>query len=579
MGKREGRSTLVGRAGVAVLLLLLIGALLSPAAMAQVTTSGGKADFSGYATGATAHLDLLTTGTTRLEDTEVAFSGAAVNSNGLGSQLVNETNTTVVPSNKGDKNAYARGSGLEVGLLTPTPVSANQIILAQKAEADALPNVAAVRKEIGPVDLNPIAFASLLRGEAAAKWAANACVLGADISRGLGYAANAQLVESAANPATQEFDAPLVATETNLPEERKVSQSLSRTRLVPQTDSSGNVIGSNLGLMSEVRETIAPVSLLGGQFTLEIAGEWVLRSVATGVNNGAYVFYGPGSVSPSTPVLRLLNNVGAELISVTTQQLLGSTGLVVPLPAGIGEIALGEDPRQIGGNAASQPTVAGDGTEASAAVDVARVTLNVPGVGQVTDLRVGHMETSARVPAGGVVCPIPVTKTAPDTVNIGDTFDFLITVNNPFDCTLTDLRVEDTIAASRGVRFTIVGTDPTANSTAGGKVVWENLGSLAPGESKTLKLSVRIDSGSLSGQLTDTVVATANCGLGGAQGGTTINTPLRGTFVLNAPRVGRGPLPVTGGPVWYYLGGALLLGVGGTALLRRSQRMLAATRV
>jgi hypothetical protein len=401
-------------------------------------------------------------------------------------------------------------------------------------------------------------------------------VLGADISRGLGYAADAQLVESAGNPATTEFDAPLIATETNLPEERKVSQSLSRTRLVPQTDASGNVIGSNLGLMSEVRETIAPVSLLGGQFTLEIAGEWVLRSVATGVNNGAYVFYGPGTVSPSTPVLRLLNNVGAELISITTQQLLGSTGLVVPIP-GIGEIAVGEDPRQIGGAAASQPVVAGDGTEASAAVDVARVTLNVPGVGQVTDLRVGHMETSARVPSGGVVCPIPVTKTAPDTVNIGDTFDYLITVNNPFDCTLTDLRIEDTIAASRGVRFTIVGSDPQA-SVSGGRAVWENLGSLAPGESRSVRLTVRIDSGSLSGQMTDTVVATANCGLGSAQGDVTINTPLRGQFVLQAPRVGRGPLPVTGGPVWYYLGAALLLGIGGTTLFRRSQRMLAASR-
>src|SRR5207253_1391741 len=81
---------------------------------------------------------------------------------------------------------------------------------------------------------------------------------------------------------------------------------------------------------------------------------------------------------------------------------------------------------------------AGDGTSASGAVDVVQVGLVDPNAPiadvHLADLRIGHMETVAKVPAGGIDCPIPVKKTAnPDPVNAGQ--DFTWTISIPTDAT------------------------------------------------------------------------------------------------------------------------------------------------
>ena len=154
-------------------------------------------------------------------------------------------------------------------------------------------------KEIGPINVAPVVSASLLRGQAQSK-ANVACTTGTDLSYGLGYASDLGLLSAG-------LGSPTVGTAAEGPN-RAASQSRSHTFLVPQENGPPSAL-KKFGLASEVRMTIAPITLFKGvagqELTLEFAGEWVLRTVADG-NNAIKVFYGPGNVSPSTPLLRIL---------------------------------------------------------------------------------------------------------------------------------------------------------------------------------------------------------------------------------------------------------------------------------
>jgi uncharacterized repeat protein (TIGR01451 family) len=565
----------------------------------------GQADYKGYSTGTVIHADALTLGATRVLDTEVAFSGATVAAKGTGGvtqgpgaaqgTIVNEMEQVVQPALpntslngelRGDRS-FGRGSGLEVGVGTTvsTDVNANQILLAQRALASAPPSTGLITSEVGPIKIDPAVYASLVRGQAQARWAGDStCVVGEDLSTGLGYAADAQLLGGTSAGSLPLTD-PLVHTDVEDPT-RSVSQTKSVTKLVPQTDAQGNKIGDNFGLMTETRMTIAPVSLLGGAVTIELLGEWVLRAVATGIPNQAYVHYGPGTVSPETPVLRILQNAVPSTV-LNLQQLLGTQGLPIELP-GILSVVVGEDPRAIGGSATSAPTQGGDGTVAAGAVDVVRVQLlegagNLLGLAGLSalDVRIGHMESRAQVPAGGVKCSVPVSKTADkQTVNAGDTFTYTITVTNPFaDCDLTNVRVEDTITTTAGVRYNITGTNPAASATQTNapQVVWNDIGPIGPKQSKTVSITVAIPANSAAGQFTNNAKASGSCATGSAQGGARITVPISGETTVVVPSVSGGrELPSTGvdvlprtglsGPAMAFAG----LGLLGAALgLRR----------
>lgn len=574
-----------------------------------------QANYSGYSTGTVVHADALTVGQTRVADTELAYSGASVASKGTGAitfgpgaaagSIVNELdqvvqpplpNTTLDPNLQGDRT-FGRGSGLEIGVATTvgTDVNANQLLLAQRALASAPPSTGLITKEVGPIKVDPAAFASLVRGQAQARWNGDAtCVVGEELSSGLGFAADAQLLNlGAASPGNDPFTGPLVSADAPTPA-RSVSQSRSITKLVPQTNAAGEKIGDNFGLMTETRMTIAPITLLASTptpITIELLGEWVLRTVATGLPGQAQVFYGPGTTNLDTPVISIIQTgVVNEILSL--QDLLGPTGLgPIEIP-GLLNIAIGEDPRGIGDTgAASAPTLAADGTVASAAVDVVRVqlldgaagaaaALLVPGLSAL-DLRVGHMESRAQVPAGGIKCNLPVSKTADkQTVNAGETFTYNITVTNPFaDCELTNVRVVDNISVGSGVRYTVTGTNPTASSTSNTQVVFNDIGPIPAKQSKTVTITVAVAANSAAGQFTDNATATGNCATGSAQGGAKINVPISGETTVTVPSVTGGrELPATGieelprtgstGPALALAG----LGLLGTAVVLRRFR-------
>ena len=177
-------------------------------------------------------------------------------------------------------------------------------------EAKAPPSTPLISKDLLDQTIDPLVNAALLRGQAKSLGGA-ACTTGVDLSYGLGHVVDASLLRSR-RPRDSTSSTP------RLPEglTDAVSQSRSATRLVAQSGTQGPI--KKLGLQSEVRQTIAPVTFFEGtddQFTIRLLGEWVLRATADGKEGS--VFYGPGTVEPETPILQVLD-AGGQIIEEPT---------------------------------------------------------------------------------------------------------------------------------------------------------------------------------------------------------------------------------------------------------------------
>jgi len=446
----------------------------------------GASDAAAYGTGTVVHADALRSGGHALVDLDVAFSGSAFSTAAPSHPLVNEVSRVVAPHLAANAS-HGRGSALELGLGSdPVP------LIGQLVETTAPPSTRMIERVLGPIGVPGVLTVDLLRAQSQSRAAAGGCVLGPDQSYGLGSVLNLNVLNG-------------VLSTTARPPLREVSQSATTTRIVP-----GSTPG-RLGLRSETRQTIAPVTFFRGtpgQFTVEVLGEWALRATSDGA--AGKVSYGPLSASPETPVLRVLGNRGQVLGQLTTQQLLGPKGLQINIP-GVAEIALGEAPRAIGGDYGSNPVI--QPTLAAAAVDVVRVRLLN---GSLADVRIGHMEAAVSVPAGGVQCPgLTVGQTVDKpTVTPGETFVYTVTITNPNDCDLTHLELVETPSGNpAGVQFTILSTTPTgADLGAGGlTATWPPVVELGAGSTKTFKITVKIPPGSTLGKLTALAVANGLC--------------------------------------------------------------------
>jgi len=493
----------------------LLAALAPTAGQSASAQIAPLSQFSGYSTGTAVHAGALESGTTRLVDSEIASSGANVNSGGIGPALTNEMKQAYQSvAEAGDKSA-GRGSGLEIGVATTVPnvTNANQINPGSTVQAFAPTSTALLTKEFVPVALDPIVNATTLRGQAQAIYSDSVCVLGQPISSGLGYAANANLVNTG-TPLTS-----LLATNTGT---NAVNQSKSFTYLIPNGDGS-------YGLVTETHQILAPVTLIPGIagipiLSVEFAGEWVLRSTATGISKpgGAKVDYAPGGDPTSTTKVLTIKAAGAVVQSFTTQEFLSQKGLPITLPAGLGEIVIGEAPRAIGGATGSSPVTAADGTMAAAAVDVLRVKVGLGAIAGITDLRVGHMESSATVPVGGIQCGIPVKKVGtPASVVAGKDQIVNYTITVPADveafkaiaCDIKNIKVVDVTTAESGVKFNIVSASSGGVISGGDTVTWANLGTYKPGGAPiVLTVGLKVPADSAAGKITDTATATAVLG-------------------------------------------------------------------
>jgi len=514
---------------------LLVAVLLVswvPNAGAQDFGVGEPIDLRGFATGTAVHTGVGQLGEIELADVDVAFGGAVVDADGDGvnGQKLNEMSRLLQPALE-NKFSYGRGIGAEVGL-AQAAADEGQIQLFGKAEQDAPPdNDAPVIEELA-IDAAPLASSSTARGEALARAQDNGlipevCVLGDDLSRGLGFVEDLRVLDLGESEE-------LLRLQIAEPEDKAVTQTRSRTRLIPTGQP------SNFGLMTESRQIFAPVTLLAGEEPLlrvEVLGEWILRAVATGQPGGASVGFGTGDVQTGgliediTQVLQLYDGAGEPLLGeggLNLEQLLGEEGVVIPGDPLI-NVSIAEHARALVDPGAfpdpeSQPTESADGTLAVGATDIVRV--RVLGIDETTvlaEFRLGHMEASAQVPAGGVNCPIPVTKTAdPRSINLGtegNESEITITVHNDFDCDLTGVVLTDRIRQLEGdPDFKITEASPTPESPSlptgnlsTADVVWQ-LGDIAKGEEKSVTMTLQ--SATKGGIIRDIAEATgrlANC--------------------------------------------------------------------
>jgi hypothetical protein len=469
---------------------------------------------------------------------DVAASHAVVGSEGLPVSAVDETGRTVQPPQARGSRSYGRGSGVELGLGMGTATSL-EFRLTGVAEQTAPPDRPLVTEEIGPVAVDPLFYASFLRAQAEPSWRDQTCVIGRPLGFGLGSVADAGVLNLGSPSPGPVFSKALLALDAGSAPDRVVSQSRSLAYLTPNGQGA-------FALVSEVRQTIAPVTLLKGlpgEVTVELLGEFLLR-VTAGGTGGAAVEYGPaGNSSPSTPVLRLIS--GGQTTEFTLQQVFGEQGLTVAASPAV-DLSVGAAPHH--------PT-GGANAAAAAVVDVVklRVLGPLPGGGvSAVDVRLGHMEARADVPPGGVPCPLPVRKmNAPAVVRAGEQFTFHISIPAEADaldglsCDLVGIRAVDTVGAPGDLRFTLESASQRG-VISGSIVTWEDAGDYHPGDPPVaLEVDGRVEPGSVSGVLSDTLVATA--GLARCTGGATAQPliglrtsapeAVRGTFTLVGPRV------------------------------------------
>lgn len=402
--------------------------------MVGVAVSGHSAvtpapGFKGFATATPIHVDALqASATSRLADVEVAFSGAAADSAGFGTtSLQNEMQINIQPNNTTatppaafpGKNASGRGSGIEIGVNNTLPSQTRTIVQAGEAQAVAPPNTDIVTRQVlGPsIPTNQVLYASLLRGQAQAVFEPNPC-LANPIAMGLGYIADAQLLNSGTAAPDGRMTAPVLATDDPNPE-RAVTQS--RSVVYPVANGDGTY-----GLVAETRSTFAPINIARGgpspapKVIIEILGEWIFRATATGKSPGTIeqtVRMPTGeAATPTTTVIRISTNGGTSFTDITFQQLFTASGFVIPAPlAPIIQGAIGEDARAIAApgtppDPASMPTKTD--TTAAGAADVLRIQVlegnaaPAPPGAHAADLRVGHQEASVTVPPGGFRCQV-----------------------------------------------------------------------------------------------------------------------------------------------------------------------------
>jgi hypothetical protein len=290
--------------------------------------------------------------------------------------------------------------------------------------------------------------------------------------------------------------------------------------------------------MAEVRETVAPITVLEGeqQLTIEVAGEWVLQAVADG--RGGQLVFGPDrDPGDKRPLLRVIDAKGRVLNEVTIEEYIGKEGLDLEVE-GLVRINLGENPRAVAGDADSGPVASPVFTGAAADI------LRVRALNQIEDdfdeLRIGHMEAAVAVPAGGLSCPGIAVQKALDgrSVQPGDRFTTTITLTNPNDCILEDVKLTDTITASAGVKWTGKGVDD-------GLFTVKGLGPLGPGESEEVRIDIEVDPSSVPGVFSDVAVAEGVCGrrneVGETSGGDAAVVPVRGSAALEGPSVTPAP--------------------------------------
>jgi LPXTG-motif cell wall-anchored protein len=572
----------------AVAAVAVTSVALVPGSPAAAAAAGGTV--KGFSTADFVFLNALQTTSGTLGQLTIGQAAAGASTNTLTS--TNALGELVLQSAHTGKNAFGHGAGVSANLGSP-PGGIPQIA---QTLAEAVSPPPAHRRTVAlTVPAAPVATADVLPSTADANTTLNTgspsdfCpTIGGPISQGSGNIADAQVAPSASGAVADEDSAAHVVSDQ---------------RLLP------NGVADHFGLSSASTLSTTGVTLFkgvtGAEISIQVVAPVTLQAFAAGIAGKSKVAFGDnGSVN----VVKIVTSGGTVLL--TLNQLLGG-GADIDAD-GLLKIHIGLSPTS---------TVSADGTSVIAAADLVKITvvgaeapsqgtvggplapvlnpilgtvfstldqttvfqqidsaLRAAGITTAADFRLGHFESRAQVPAGGVECSIPVHKTAtPDPVRVGHDFVYSITVDNPFNCVLNPVKLVDEITAEPGVTWHVVGTSPTASTVTDGLVTWNNIGPIAAKKSRTVTMTLHVPSDSAAGIFHNTAKATAECKGSGGVGNTAIGNgtiTLTGQVKVRVPRavsVAGGPLPQTGGNAALPLValGLLAGGVGVAAVTRR----------
>ncbi|MGI8536541.1 MAG: hypothetical protein ACR2K2_08580 [Mycobacteriales bacterium] len=502
------------------------------AAITPQEALSGTAGIGGYSTGTSVFTDVLNvSGNTDVARLSLSQSAAGV---AVGEPLVDQDllGSSILTADQAGKNAYGHGAAANVGLVQAG--SAPPQAALSTAEALSPPPTVAAPTELLSLPLSPVAEAQLLPSTAQAQTTNVNSVCpttagGGLISEGTAQVANAQLLTTA-------LDMSVVTVGTDAPGQG-VSSSVSQNGLIAP---SGGAAG--LGLVTVTSQTLAPITLFqgvpGAETRIEALADLQLRATATG-GSGSELFYGfigadGNPVPDDKEVLRINDTV------LTSAQVLGGDGIQLSL--GAADVFIGAPVHGLNDDPTSNPTVSS--TTVAGAVDFIRITVpgTVPtgttlpvaadsplapvlnpvlmpvidalapvlqgvqdalvqaGLG-VADIRQGHFEALATVPAGGVICDgggdNPFSEAFKDVssegVVAGATFEYTVRFPNRGSEAVTDVQVVD--------RFTggpppleFVSSDPAPTSREGDTLTYQ-VGTVNPGEFVDISFVFRVPAG------------------------------------------------------------------------------------
>lgn len=479
---RPGMPLATLRAALAAVVLASFAGLVATAGgPVQAQTAPGG--YGGSAFVDLVHLDALEVpGSIKVVDLSVSPARADVASVGL--------NAPLAPA-----RSYSRATNLDLDLLSGAlPLTG---LLVESEQAAPPDNAEPTVNELLNLDANPLLKVLLARATAHSKWPGDtACVAsGTPIALGQSEVVDPQVLTGVGGPAGTAL----------LALDNQQGSTVYTKSTVGLIDVAGS---ANKGVIAEAHTQLTAVTLFKGttsELTINVIAPPVVTAIATGQPGGASVTY-------SEPILQIVQNgtVVGELNAADINQ-------TVVVPNGILELKLGT----------LEATTAPDGTSASGTANLLSVTLlgaPLP-IEVVAPLSIAAGTVSAKVPAGGVVCgggggnnggnnDNPLREVHKDAsagdVRSGGTFSYTVAVPNRGTCTLTEVKVVDTITGPPGT--TIASTVPAASTTEGLKTTWNDIGPIAPNETKTLVITVNVPTGLQNGTLyRNDVVVSAKC--------------------------------------------------------------------
>jgi len=584
--KRARLTVLLATAGTIVPLALGGSAAASSLTVTNDPNPPVNGTIQGFSNGDFVYLDALNVGSLSLAQLSLAQSASGVSNhtmqtvNTLGEKLL----TTKSPAGH---NAYGRAAGVSLNLGQGSN-SVPQVELVQAETVSPPPNQVKTAR-ILDLPLQPIAHVDVQPDIATANTPSNGnfCVLGPNtpISAGQATIAHAEVLPIAANQAILAADGTV--------------QNNSLEELVPNKS-------GNFGLSSTTLLHTANIQLFkgipGAEISIKVINPLALQAFAGG-DSSSFVTYGSGDKQKDV----LSITAGGQTSTLTAEQLLGTNGLTIDV-AGLLRVQIGGKPtisvtndkvsavadlisvQVISLNNTTASNVGGPLapllnpilTPVLSALDSVAKQLNNAllslGIKAGVDLRVGHFESNSQVPSGGIECHIPVSKTpSSQTVQAGHPFTVTLSADNPYNCTLTNVKFEDKIDSETGdVKWSVGDTTPNADgSSTNSDVTWSGLPDIKPGGHQDVQITINVPADSPSGRLEDTAIVSGDCATGNGPG--TANVSLNGTVTLHGPTVqGLHPnhvtLPNTGSSPWLPVGGGVLAltGLSLFALRRRS---------